>query len=58
MSEDVPMQYVMARDPQQIPGGAPTATRTTSTTLFVTDVNDDNKLLEEIVVKVGGLESG
>jgi hypothetical protein len=52
------MQYVMARDPQQIPGGAPTATRTTSTTLFVTDVNDDNKLLEEIVVKVGGLESG
>ena len=49
------MQYVVVRDPdlQEIAAGAATATRTTSTTLFVTDVNDDNKLLEEIVVKFG-----
>lgn len=55
MSEDVPMQYVVVRDPdlQQLAAGAANASRTTSTTLFVSDVNDDNKLLEEIVVKFG-----
>ena len=47
------MQYVVVRDPnlQEIMAGAATATRSTSTTLFVADISDDNKLLEEIVVK-------
>jgi len=37
MSEDVPMQYVVVRDPdlQQLAAGAANASRTTSTTLFM-----------------------
>ena len=55
MAAEVPMEYMVVRDPdsQEIASGGTAATRTTSTMLFVSDITDDNKLLEEIVVKFG-----